>query len=133
METEASRQGQTYHIADEGVIKNKGEKTVTMYSETGDQFRARCQINSVTRPSTQSVGSVTNGNNVLFTPTGGWIINHETGRYTRFPREHGVHVLHSWVIESPTETHVRLPDEPFPGRECQVSAIPRDTWNQRSL
>ena len=42
METEASWQGQTYHTADGGVIKNKGEKTVTMYSEDGDQFRARC-------------------------------------------------------------------------------------------
>ena len=40
METAASRQGQTYHTADGGVIKNKGEKTVTMYSEDGDQFRA---------------------------------------------------------------------------------------------
>ena len=29
-ETEASRQGQTYHTEDEGVIKNKGEKTATM-------------------------------------------------------------------------------------------------------
>ena len=37
-ETEASRQGQTYHTADGGVIKNKGEKTVTMYSETGDTW-----------------------------------------------------------------------------------------------
>ena len=36
-ETEASRQGQTYHTADGGVINNKGEKTVTMHSETGDQ------------------------------------------------------------------------------------------------
>ena len=30
METEASRQGQTYHIADRGNIKNQGEKIVTM-------------------------------------------------------------------------------------------------------
>ena len=37
VETEASRQGQTYHTADGGVIKNKGEKTVTMNSETVDQ------------------------------------------------------------------------------------------------
>ena len=37
METEESRQGQTYHTTNGGVIKNKGEKTVTMYSETGDQ------------------------------------------------------------------------------------------------
>ena len=42
-ETEASRQGQTYHTADGGVIKNKGEMTVTMY-------RARYQITDVTRP-----------------------------------------------------------------------------------
>ena len=49
-ETEASRQGQTHHAADGGVIKNKGEKTVTMYSEDGDQFRARYQITDVTRP-----------------------------------------------------------------------------------
>ena len=47
METEASRQGQTYHTADGGVIKNKGEKTVTMYPE---QSRARYQITDVTRP-----------------------------------------------------------------------------------
>ena len=33
METEASRQRQTYHTADGGVIKNKGENIVTMYSE----------------------------------------------------------------------------------------------------
>ena len=50
METEASRQGQTYHTADGGVIKNKGEQIVTMYSERGDQFRARYQITDVTRP-----------------------------------------------------------------------------------
>ena len=49
-ETEASRQGQTYHTADGGVIKNRGEKTVTMYSEDGDQFPARYQIADVTRP-----------------------------------------------------------------------------------
>ena len=50
METEASRQGQTYHTADVGVVKKKGEKTVTMYSETGDQYRARYQMTDVTRP-----------------------------------------------------------------------------------
>ena len=39
-----------YHTADGDVIKNKGEKNVTMYSETGDQYRARYQITDVTRP-----------------------------------------------------------------------------------
>ena len=84
METEASRQGQTYHVADGGVIKNKGEKTVTMYSEDGDQFRARHHITDVTRPLNSISRVCDQGNNVLFTKTCGWIINHETGRYTGF-------------------------------------------------
>ena len=107
VETFASRQGQTYHSADGGVVKNKGEKTVTMYSEDGDQFHARHQISGKQMCCSRRLG--------------GWIINHETGRYTWFPREHGVYVLHSWVNES------------FPRQECWGSAMPRDTWSQRSL
>ena len=86
-----------------------------MYSEDGDQFRARYQIIDVTRPLNSISRVCDQGNNVLFTKTGGWIINHETGRYMWFPREHGVYVLHSWVNES------------FPRQECLVSAIPMDT------
>ena len=133
VETEASRQGQTYHTADGGVIKNKGEKTVTMFSETGDQCRARYQITDVTRPLNSVSRVCDQGNNVLFKQTGGWIINHETGRQTWFPREHGEYVLHSWIIESLTEKRVRWPDEPFLRQECEDSAIPKDTWNERSL
>ena len=76
VETEASRQGQTYHTADGGVI--------TMYSETGDQYRARYQITDVTRPLNSVSRVCDQGNNVLFRQTGGWIISHETGRYTWF-------------------------------------------------
>ena len=102
METEASRQGQTYHTPDGGVIKNKREKIVTMYSETGDQHPARYQID-VTRPLSSVSRVCDQGNNVLFTQTGAWIINHETGWYSWFPREHRVYVLHSWINESPTD------------------------------
>ena len=38
MENEASRQGQTYHTADGGVVKNKGEKIATKYSEREISF-----------------------------------------------------------------------------------------------
>ena len=79
VETEASRQGQTYHTQDGGVIKNKGEKTVTVYSETGNQYRARYQITDVTRLLNSVSRVYDRGNNVLFTQTGGWIIIHETG------------------------------------------------------
>ena len=70
VETEASRQGQTYHTADGGVIKNEGAKTVTMYSQTGDQYRARYQITDVTRPLNSVSRLCDQGNNVLFTQTG---------------------------------------------------------------
>ena len=93
VETEASRQGQTYYTADGGVI--------TVYSETGDQYRARYLITDVTRPLNSVSRVCDQGNNVLFTQTGGWIINHETGRYTWFPCEHGVCVVHSWINEIP--------------------------------
>ena len=92
VETEASRQGQTYHTSDAGVIKNNGGK------DSDDVF-----------------------------------INHETCRKTWFPREHGVYVLHSWVNESPADKRVRRSDEPYLWHEREESAIPRDTWNQRSL
>ena len=75
METEASRQGQTYHTADGGVIKNKGEKTVTMYSERGDQFRARCQITDVTRPLNSISRVCDQGNNVVHAD---WRLDHQS-------------------------------------------------------
>ena len=37
------------------------------------------------------------------------------------------------MLEFPTVKSVRWPDEPFPVQEPQDSAIPRDTWNERSL
>ena len=125
METEASRQGQTYHTADGGVIKNKGEKTVMMYSEDGDQFRARYQITDVTRPLNSISRVCDQGNNVLFTKTGGWIINHESGRYTWFPREHGVYVLQSWVNESFSQAGVLGFCDPEGHVEPAVSVRPR--------
>ena len=76
VETEASRPGQIYHTAGGGVIKNKGEKTVTMYSETGDQYRARYQITDVIRPLNSVSRVCDQGNNVLFTQTGGWVVDH---------------------------------------------------------
>ena len=84
--TEASRQGQTYHTADGDVIKNTGEKTVTMHPETGDQYRAGYQITVATRPLNSVSRVCDQGNSELFTQTGRCIINHETGRKTWFPR-----------------------------------------------
>ena len=88
-----------------------------MYSKTGDQYRARYLITGVTRPLNAVSRVCDQGNNVLFTQTEGWIINHETGRYTCIHRGHGVYVLHSWINEFPTEKRVRWPDEPFPVQE----------------
>ena len=125
VETEGSRQGQTHHSADGGVIKNKGEKTVTMFSVDGDQFRARYQITDVARRLFSVSRVCDQGNSVFFTQTGDWIINHKTGRKTWFIRAYGVYVLHSWINGFPTQRCVRWPGKPFPGQECYDSVFPR--------
>ena len=75
-----------------------------MYSETGDQYRARYQITDVTRPLNSVSRVCGQGNNVLFMQIGGWITNHETGRKTWFP---------PWINEFPAEKRVRWSDESF--------------------
>ena len=93
---------------------------------------ARYQITDETRP-LNSVSLVCDqGNNVLFTQTGGWIINHETGRCTWFPREHGVYVLHSWINESPTEKVYDCQMSLFLGRSARIQRF-RGTRGTRGL
>ena len=94
-ETEASRQGQTYHTADGGVIK----KTVNVLRDWGSVSRAIPDHRCDPTPSTQSVGSVTQETTCCSRRLEG----HETGRYTWFTREHRMYLLHSWINESPTE------------------------------
>ena len=96
METEASRQRQTSHTADGGVIKNKGGEHCGRCTQRGEtSFVRGYQITDVTRPFNSVSRVYDQGNTVLFTQTGGWIINHESGRSMWFPREHGVYVLRS--------------------------------------
>ena len=92
VETEASRQGQTTLQMD---VKNKCEKTVSMFSETGDQYRARYEITDVTRPSTPSVVNVIKETMCCShrQEVGSSIMRLD--RIRGFPREHGVYVLHS--------------------------------------
>ena len=124
METEASRQGQTYHTADGGVIKNKGEKTVTMYSETGDQLRARYQITDVTRPLNSVSRVCDQGNNVFFTQTG-WRLDHQSCDWSENVVPSGTRSVRATLMGQVVFS--------FPRQECQGSAIPMDTWSQRSL
>ena len=99
-ESEGSRRGQTFSTADGGIIKNQGEKTAVLHPEHSQQaFRAKYQITDVTKP-LNSVGKVCDQRNqVLFTSTGGYVIDEETGESTWFPREGNIYVMHSWVKE----------------------------------
>ena len=125
VETEASRQGQTYHTSDAGVIKNNvGKDSDDVFRDGVTSIARGYQKTDSTRPFNSVSRVCDQGNNVLFTQTRGWIINHETCRKTWFPREHN---------ESPADKRVRRSDEPFLWHEREESAIPRDTWNQRSL
>ena len=105
----------------------KGEKTVTMYSEDGDQFRARYQIADVTRPLSSTCRvcdretmccsrRLVAGSSIMRqVGTFGSLVNMECMCYT-----HDV----LWV---------RWSGESFPRQECYGSAISRDSWSRRSL
>ena len=93
-----SANGQVYYGADGSVIPNKGQKTVTMYTEEmGSELKATYQVAPVTKPLT-SVGKVCDaGNECYFNSEGGWIYNCQTGTATWFPREVGVYMMHNWL------------------------------------
>ena len=64
-----------HHVKDRLVTQQ-----MEVLSNTREKRLLTRPLNSVSRARDQ-------GNNVLFTQTGGWIINHETGWKTRLPRD----------------------------------------------
>ena len=80
METEASRQGQTYHTS-----RTKVKRQLRCTQRLVTSIARWYQITDVTRPLNSVSRVCDQRNDVLFTQTGGWLINHETGRYTWVP------------------------------------------------
>ena len=100
VESEGSRRGQVYRSASGSCLPNKGQKSLAVVTNEGDEFRMTYQIADVTKP-LMSVGAVTDAgdgtNYVVFHRDGGWISRPSSGTRTHFDRKDGVYMLQTWL------------------------------------
>ena len=95
-----SQRGQHYISASKQRLPNLGQQTLHAVTEDYQSAAMTFQIAEVSRP-LSAVGEITDkGNVVVFGPRGGFILNLETRKQTRFGREGGIYVMDLW-IESP--------------------------------
>ena len=95
-----SQRGQHYISASKQRLPNLGQQTLHAVTEDYQPAAMTFQIAEVSRP-LSAVGEITDkGNVVVFGPKGGFILNLETRKQTRFGREGGIYVMDLW-IENP--------------------------------
>ena len=96
-ESEGSKVGQQYVVANGETVPNLGEKIVNMTDCAGQENRHVYQIAEVTSPLT-SVGDIADqGNLVVFGKRGGFVWNVLTNRATPFPRINKRYKWEFWV------------------------------------
>jgi len=93
--------GQHYVSASEDTIANLGEQYLNIVTDAGKGGVAKYQVAEVSRP-LNAVSEICDaggkdGQTVVFTKYGGYIVNNTTGTYTDFAREDGVYTLEFWV------------------------------------
>ena len=97
MESEGSKCGQQYITADGHRIPNLGQKSIFAETNEGNVVSLGFQLAEVTKP-LASVGKMCDaGNQVVFGPQGGHILNLMSGRVTEFKRANGVYILEAWA------------------------------------
>ena len=77
-ETEASRRGITYVVADGGEIKNKGELTIRGIAENGTRMNIIAQASDVTKPLGAAREIVKAGNRIVLDEDSSYIENKTT-------------------------------------------------------
>ena len=99
VESEGSRNGQTYKAAAKGgkPIVNEGEKVVDFLTMEGVKKRMTCQVAGVNKILASIAGICDKGNHVLFRADGGDIIHLKTKKKTPFRRHGNIYVLDAWV------------------------------------
>ena len=102
--SEGSKDGVRYVSASGAILDNKGEKHVQIQTSGGHKRTMNMQIADVHRV-LLSVSKICDaGNQVVFTRTGGKIINDETGEVDYFTRKDGVYRMKLKVIGDGTTT-----------------------------
>jgi hypothetical protein len=100
-ESEGSREGQKYAVANGEEIENLGEQILDIITNKGVETQVTYQSADVSRP-LNSVSEICDaggrlGQHVIFGRKGGAILNLDTGSVTPFPREGGIYTFDFWV------------------------------------
>ena len=97
LESEASRRGVEYEVANGARIPNLGEKKFTGYTEQGSSRRITAQVCSVNKGllSVRNVGQA--GNRVVFDAAGSYIEDKSTGEAMILIERQGKYVLKVWT------------------------------------
>ena len=101
-----SKSGRKYRGPDGTRIPNEGQQEVQFTSDEGHRCGMTWQIADVERPLIAVSHLSAAGNNVIFTKTGGEIVNIASGKKIKIQRKGGVYVLRMWV---PAPTPVSKP------------------------
>ena len=97
LESEGSKDGVNYYMADGTPVANEGEQHLKGRTEEGTSIATIFQSCRVSRPILAVSRMAEQGNEVQFHKGGGVIRNMKTGAETRFYRKGGVYVLALWV------------------------------------
>jgi hypothetical protein len=94
--SEGSKRGQNFHTACGGEIPNEGEKPIPIMTREGRKGVANFQCADVSRPLMSVSRICDQGNMVVFTATGGYVVD-KKGMKTAFRRTNNVYVLDLWT------------------------------------
>ena len=92
------RVGEEYTCANDTAIYNKGQQTVSGYTDDYVLVSSRFQVTDVNKPLMSVYSARDNDNTLLYSKKyGDWIINDLTGSATRMIEEHNTFHLPLWV------------------------------------
>ena len=83
--------------ASAGRLPNMGQQLLRVHTNEGRDAKGVYQIAEVSRPLTAVSATCDQGNWVVYTPQGGFIMNCQTGRRTHFERRGGIYELDLWI------------------------------------
>ena len=97
MPSSMSKSGRKYRGPDGTRIPNEGSQEFQFTSDEGHRCGMKWQIKDVERPLIAVSHLSAAGNKVIFTKTGGEIVNIASGKKISIQRKGGVYVLRMWV------------------------------------
>ena len=103
-ESPGSQRGQHYISASGGRLPNMGQQKLKVQTNEGRDSKVVYQIAEVSRPLTAVSQTCDNGNWVVYTPQGGFILSCLTGGRTYFDRRGDIYELDLWVKEEDLQT-----------------------------